>query len=185
MRRFPKLLALLPALWLAACASLIGPRQVDLPLSRLQQDLERRFPYDERFLGLFDVHAGNPRLVLRPESGRVAVALDVAVAPILGGRGWQGGLTLSGVPRIDVQRSQLVLADPRVDELRGDGMGSGPGGQGGQLARIATSLAALFVGEVPVHSFRPADFRYAGVSFTPVKIDTLADRLVVTFEPVK
>jgi hypothetical protein len=56
---------------------------------------------------------------------------------------------------------------------------------GPQVARVASFLAAQTISDIPVHSFRPGDFRYAGVSFVPVKIDTRSDRLVVTFDPVK
>jgi hypothetical protein len=167
---------------LAACSSLIGPREVDLPLSRLQREVARRFPLDERYLGLLDVHAANPALALRPESGRIALALDVSIASALTGSLWQGSVTLSGVPRLDVGRGLLALAEPRIDDIRGAGIDNA---LGGQVARVASFLAAQIVGEVPVHRFQSTDFRFAGVSFVPVKIDTRADRLVVTFEPVK
>jgi len=47
--------ALLACGLLAACSTLIGPRQVELPLERLQQSLVRKFPMHHRVLTVFDV----------------------------------------------------------------------------------------------------------------------------------
>lgn len=179
MKRF---LLLLLACLLAACSSLIGPREVDVPLSRLQEGVARRFPFDQRYLGLLNVHAANPSLALRPESGRIQLSLDVSVTPIIGNGGWRGGVTLSGAPRVDGGARALTLSEPRVEDIRGDGMGDG---LGPQVARVASYLAAQLVGDVPVYRFRDGDFRYAGISFMPARIDTRADKLVVTFDPVK
>jgi hypothetical protein len=178
-----RLLAALALLLAAACASLVGPREVDVPLSRLQEGMERRFPYTQRYLGLFDVSAVNPRLAMRPEENRIAATLDLSVRPVLVlGRGLGGTLTLSGVPRVDMARGVLLLAEPRVDALRLPGLDQA---FGGQLANIASFLAAQLLGDLPVHAFAPGELRYAGVQFAPQKIVTQADRLVVTFAPVK
>jgi hypothetical protein len=179
MKRF---LLLFLACLLAACSSLIGPREVDVPLSRLQEGVARRFPLDQRYLGLLDVHAAHSALALRPESGRIALSFDVDITPVLGGGAWRGGVTLSGMPKIDTGARALMLSEPRVEDIRGDGMGEG---LGPQVARVASFLAANFIGDVPAYRFRDSDFRYAGIAFSPVRIDTRADKLVVTFDPVK
>jgi hypothetical protein len=76
----------------------------------------------------------------------------------------------------------LLLGEPRVDRLDIDGLERGVGSQ---LAGVATFLAQTLIGDLPVHTFAPETLRYAGVSFTPVKIVTRSDRVVVTFAPVK
>jgi hypothetical protein len=75
-----------------------------------------------------------------------------------------------------------LLGDPRVDELDIDGLERGVGSQ---LAGIASFLAQALLGDLPVYTFAPGTLRYAGVSFSPVKIVTRSDRVVVTFAPVK
>jgi hypothetical protein len=178
-----RLLILLAALLLAACAALIGPRDVEVPQARLQESLERRFPFSQRYLGLFDVSAVNPRVALLPEQNRISAAMELAVRPIIGmGSGMRGSLTVSGVPRVDAARGVLLLGEPRVDALDIDGLERGVGSQ---LAGIASFLAQNLIGDLPVYSFSPETLRYAGVSFTPVKIATRSDRVVVTFAPVK
>ena len=178
-----RLLIFLAAVLLAACAALIGPRDVEVPQARLQDSLERRFPFSQRYLGLFDVSAVNPRVALLPEQNRISAAMDLSVRPVIGmGSGVSGSLTVSGVPRVDTARGLLVLGDPRVDDLNIDGLGRSVGSQ---LAGIASFLAQALLGDLPVYTFEPATLRYAGVSFTPVKIVTRSDRVVVTFAPVK
>ena len=173
----------LAALLLGACAALIGPRDVDVPAARLQEGLERRFPFSQRYLGLFDVSAVNPRVALLPGQNRISAAMDLSVRPVIGlGSGVRGSLTVSGVPRVDAARGVLLLAEPRVDQLDIDGLERG---LGAQLAGVASFLAQNLLGELPVHAFAPGTLRYAGVSFTPVKIVTLSDKVVVTFAPVK
>ena len=180
MKRLPVLLA---AFLLAGCAALIGPRDVEVPQARLQESLERRFPFSQRYLGLLDVSAVNPRVALLPQQNRISASMDLAVRPLIGiGSGVRGSLTVSGVPRVDAARGVLLLADPRVDALDIDGLERGVGSQ---LAGVASFLAQAVIGDLPVHTFNPGTLRYAGVSFTPVKIATGSDRVVVTFAPVK
>ena len=177
-----RLLALSMAVLLAACAALIGPRDVEVPRARLQESLERRFPFNQRYLGLFDVSAVNPRVALLPDQNRISAAMDLSVRPVIGvGGGVRGSLTVSGVPRVDAARGVLLLGEPRVEDLNIDGLERG---LGSQLAGIASFLAQTLIGELPVYTFAPGTLRYAGVSFTPVKIVTLSDRVVVTFAPV-
>jgi len=183
MKRLLMWMTLLATLLLAACASLIGPRDVEVPQARLQESLEHRFPFNQRYLGLFDVSAVNPRVALLPDQNRISAAMDLAVRPIIGsGTGMRGSLTVSGVPRVDAARGELLLGEPRVDELNIDGLERG---LGSQLAGITSFLAQTLIGDLPVYRFAPETLRYAGVSFTPVKIATRSDRVVVTFAPVK
>lgn len=178
-----RLLAALGALLLTGCAGLIGPRDVEVPQAQLQEGLERRFPFSQRYLGLFDVSAVNPRLALLPEQNRISAAMDLAITPVLApGSGLRGSLTVSGVPRVDAAQGVLLLEQARVDELDIAGLDRAVGAQ---LAGVASFLAQNLLGGLPVHTFAPSTLRYAGVSFTPLKIVTRSDRLVVTFAPVK
>ena len=186
-----RLLTILALLLLASCAALVGPRDVEVSQARLQESLERRFPFNQRYLGLLDVSAVNPRLALLPGQNRISATMDLSVRPVLGigsgigsgsGSGVRGSLVVSGVPRVDTARSMLLLGEPRVEKLDIDGLGRGAGSQ---LAGVASFLAQTLIGDLPVHTFAPEMLRYAGVSFTPVKIVTGPDRVVVTFAPVK
>src|SRR3954468_5856677 len=81
---------------LAACASLIGPRQVELPQERMQRDLDRKFPVHHRVLGAFDVELSQPQLAIQADNNRVALNFDLNVTPLLARQVWHGSMAISG-----------------------------------------------------------------------------------------
>jgi hypothetical protein len=182
-RRLGKVLAVLAAgSLLASCASLVGPRQVELPLAKLQAGLDRRFPIDSRMLELFRIRLSQPQLTLLPERDRVALTLQASVAPPFLAQSWTGNLALSGRLYIDAARGAVVMAEPRVDRFALDGV---PESYQRQLTAAANVLMDNLVQDVPVYSFRMEDLRYAGVQFVPTRIATTPSALLVTLEPIK
>ncbi|MGH8854115.1 MAG: DUF1439 domain-containing protein [Telluria sp.] len=166
---------------LAGCAGLTGPRQVELPLHKLQAGLERRFPLNKRLMELFEVRLSRPLLSVEPGTGRVALALDASVAPPFSRDVWSGSLAFSGRLVVDPGRAAVMMAEPHVDRLA---LGAGREAER-QLARVANSLADLVVRDLPVYTFNPDDLRYAGVQFIPTRIETTRSGLLVTLEPAK
>jgi hypothetical protein len=181
-RTIARLSIMLLALVLAACAGMLGPRDVDVPLSKLQASLEKRFPFNSRYLDLFDIHLSSPRLTLQPESNRVVTNFDASIAPVWVKRAWQGNFALSGVLAVDQAKNAVVLTDPRVETLNINGLDDK---YARQLAKIGGILAEEVFRNMPLYSFQPSDFHYGGTSFFPTKINTQTNGLVVTFEPVK
>lgn len=181
-RAIGRIFSILLALVLAACAGMLGPREVDVPLSKLQASLEKRFPFNSRYLELFDIQLSSPRLSLQPNSNRVLTSFDAAIAPAWLKRSWQGNFALSGVLAVDPAKNAVILTDPRVETLNINGLDD-------KYARQLTKISGLLAEEVfrgpPLYIFQPDDFRYAGTSFFPTKINTQSNGLVVTFEPVK
>ncbi|MDQ1815506.1 DUF1439 domain-containing protein [Massilia sp. CCM 9210] len=175
------LLALAGSL-LASCASVIGPRQIELPLSKLQAGMDRRFPISNRALEIFDIQLHRPQLSLAPGSGRVGVSLEAAVASPFTRQSWRGSLAMSGRPYIDAARNAVLMAEPRVDRFAIDGIDAA---QQRDLAAAANVLMNKVVADVAVYNFRPEDLRYAGVQFVPTRIQTTASSLIVTVEPAK
>lgn len=173
---------LLATLWLAGCASVIGPRAVEIPLSELQASMARKLPLKQRYLELLDVSVSNPRLSLQPSSNRIITTLDASIAPVFTRRNFTGSFTLSGMLAIDAARNAVVLREPRMENLTLDGVDAN---LTGQLAKISGQLAQQTLGDLPVYTFEPTQFRYAGVQFLPTRITTTARSLVITFEPVK
>ena len=167
---------------LASCASLLGPRQVEIPLHKLQAGIDRRFPVNNRALELFDIELSRPLLTLPAGDGRVALSMDVRIAPPFIKQSWNGSLALSGRPYVDVARGALLMGDPRVDKFAVDGMDEA---RQRLLGKLANVLMSKVIGDVPVYSFRMEELRYAGVQFVPTRITTTPDALVVTVEPVR
>jgi hypothetical protein len=167
---------------LASCASLVGPRQIEIPLSKLQAGVDHRFPVDNRVLELFDIRLSRPRLSLQAGTDRVALDMEAYVAPPFTKQSWTGSLALSGRLTVDAARGAVFMTEPRVERFAIDGVDEG---RQRQFARFANVLMNKAVGEVPVYSFRMEDLRYAGVQFVPTRITATADALVVTVEPAR
>ncbi|WP_229448736.1 DUF1439 domain-containing protein [Massilia sp. CF038] len=182
MLKFRTLLPLLALALLTSCASLVGPRDIELPLTKLQSGLERRFPISNRMLELFDVELSRPQLSLQSDAGRVGLSLDAVVAPAFLRQSWRGNLGLSGRLYIDPVRNAVMMAEPRVETFTVDGVDAA---RQRQLTGVANVLMEKVVLDTPLYHFRPDDLRYGGVQFVPTRIATSARGLVVTVEPAK
>ena len=167
---------------LAGCATVSGPREVVLPIEKLQSVLASKLPANSRYLDLIDINVTNPRLQLNPESNRVVVFVDATVTPVIGKKVLRGSFRMSGILAIDAARQAVIVQQPRMDELTIEGMDTPVAGQ---LAKVGGLLAARILQNVPVYTFTPEQLRDAGVQFSPSQISTTARALVVTFAPVK
>jgi hypothetical protein len=174
-------LLLMTCSMLSSCASLVGPRKVELPLHKLQAGLERRFPLSHPLMGLFDVRLQRPQLSLQPERDRVALALDASVSPPFARDTWSGSLAFSGRLYVDPGRPAVMMAEPRVERIA---IGANPEAER-QLARVASALIDTVVRDTPVYTFDMHDLRYAGVQYIPTRIETTRSGLLVTLEPAK
>lgn len=178
----PVLAILLATLLLSSCAALIGPRDVEFPLAKLQQSVDKRLPFSQRYLGLFEITADQARLALPAGQNRLSLAADVTVALPLLGKSWRGKMAISGVLALDNPQNAVTLTEPRLDRLTMDGMDDA---YAAQVTQIGNLLARQLLANVPLYTFKPDDLRYAGAAFMPTKIGTKPEQLVVTFEPVK
>ncbi len=183
MQKFKTLLLLaLAGMLLASCASLVGPRSVELPLHKLQASLDKRFPMNNRVLELFEIDLSRPQLRLDPDQGRVALAVDAMVAPPFLRQSWRGQLALSGRLVIDPVRSVVLLAEPRVERFTVEGVDEA---RQRQLGRVAGVLLDKVTTDLTLYHFRPEDLRYAGVQFVPTSINVTARGLSVSLEPAR
>ncbi len=173
---------LMVAVLLAACAALIGPRQVELPQERLQRDLDHKFPIHHRVLGVFDVELSQPRLAVLAENNRVALSFDLTVTPLLARQAWHGSMAISGRVRVDSPRNAIYIADAHVDRFVLDNIDEG---KRNQLASVANLLSDKLIKDVPVHTFKPEELRYAGVQFVLTGIDTRPGGLVANLQPAQ
>jgi hypothetical protein len=176
------LIAIVACGLLASCASLVGPRQVELPLDKLQAGLDRRFPMDNRMLELFNVRLSRPMLSLIPERDRVALTMHATVAPPFLSQLWNGSLDLSARLYVDAVRGAVFMAEPRVERFVIDGINES---YQRQLTKAANILMDEVIDDVPVYSFRMEDLRYGGVQFVPTRMTTTSRGLLVTLEPIK
>jgi hypothetical protein len=176
------LIAMAACSLLASCATIMGPREVELPLDKLQAGLDRRFPMNNRMLELFDVRLSRPMLSLIPERDRVALTMHAEVAPPFLRQSWNGSLDLSGRLYVDAARGGVFMAEPRVERFVIDGINES---YQRQLTKAANILMDKVIDDVPVYSFRMEDLRYGGVQFVPTRMTTTSRGLAITLEPAK
>ena len=167
---------------LSGCASLLPPQEIEIPLSRLQQSVQKNFPFNARYFDLFEVSLGNPVLSLQPTSDRLVLALEARVQPPLIKTPWQGELLISGGLRIDSVRRAVILTEPRLENIKLDAT---TGTYTSRLARLGSQLAEDLIGERVLYTFAPDAFVVAGKRFVPTGIATRKNSLVVSFEPAK
>lgn len=177
LRSVLALLAMLACGWLAGCASLIGPRQVELPLERLQQGIARRFPLDQRLLAIFDLQLSQPRLALMPDSDRVGLTVDAVLGSPLMAKSLRGALSLSGRLAIDAAGSAVVVTDARVEQIDIAGLDAQSRRQIVDVANVLTQKILL---DGELYHLRPEQLRYAGVQFVPTGIVVTSRGLTVT-----
>jgi|SRR5450830_1445517 len=183
LKRYAKFAApLMFAGLVAGCASLIGPREVELPQERLQTSLERKFPMHQRVLGVFEVELSHPRLAVQAENDRVALTVDLGVSPLLSRQSWHGSMLISGRLRVDSAHNAIYIADAHVDRFIVDNMDEG---KQAQIASVANLLSDKLIRDVPLHTFRPEELRYAGVQFVLTAIDTRPGGLVAKLQPAQ
>jgi hypothetical protein len=183
-------LALAASGLLASCASIVGPRRVELSQARLQAGLERRFPLRNRLLDLFDVQLTHPRLAILAQSERVGLTLDASVSPPFLRQSWRGTVGLSGRLVLEAAHDDahetanpaVFLTDVRVDRFDVDGIDAG---RARDLRQTAALLLNQMVRDLAVYTFHPEDLRYAGVQFVPTRLETAPGALVVTLEPAR
>lgn len=172
---------LVAAATLSSCASLLGPREVDIPLHKLQASLDRRFPMDNRLLELFDLRLSRPQLAVLPND-RVALTVDASVAQSFLRNPLAGSLAFSGRLVVDQARSGVFLAEPRLERFAISGIDESVSRQLSRAANVVLERAIL---DIPVYSFRMDELRYAGVQYTPTRIATTSNGLRVSLEPLQ
>ena len=168
-RRFAAFGAVVAALILASCATMLGPRNVEIPLAKLQEAISGRFPFNNRFLELLDIRVTNPRVALQPDANRILTSMDASIAPPFLNRSWNGSFAVSGQLRFDPAQSALVLAEPRVESFNVSGLDPL---YANQIARVGGLLAEQLLKDIPLYTFSPDELRYGGTRFNPTTITT-------------
>ena len=173
--------AALTAVLVAGCASFAGPRDYEVPLARLQRNIDQRFPLEHRALAVFDLRLQQPRLTMLPND-RIALSATLSVSSPLMRQQYGGSLALSGRLAIDQGRNAVMLTEARLDDFTLDGLDERTQRQVGSAVRL---LADGLVQDTPIYTWRPDELRYAGVQFVPTAIRTSAAGLSIHLEPLR
>ena len=165
---------------LVGCAGLLGPREVKLPLSKLQSSLDQRFPFTQRYLEVFDVSVERPKLSLKPQENRIQLDFDLIISPLFSNKRLNANLILSAGLTVDASRQGLMLVAPKVDLLQIDGVEANS-----RFSKLGSFMVERIFKDKPLHRYKEDDLRFAGMQFVPSGITIREQELIINLEPVK
>ncbi|MGC4060492.1 MAG: DUF1439 domain-containing protein [Aquabacterium sp.] len=143
---------------LAACASLLGPRTVEISREELTEKLGKQFPITKRIMAMLDVTAAPPRLDLIEDSNRIGMTFDLAAKELWSERAYNGTVGLSFGLRYEPSDLTIRLKDVRIEQVHIDGM---PPQFQRTLNNVGGQLVQDQLQDYPIHHFKPEDLRSA------------------------
>jgi hypothetical protein len=153
------LLAITVAAGLAGgCASLLGPRTVEISREELTDKLGKQFPTTKRVMRLLDVTAALPRLDMIADSNRVGVTFDLTAKELLFNQEYKGTVGLSFGLRYEPSDLSIRLKDVKIEQVHVEGL---PPAYQRALTNLGGQVAEDQLQDFPVHHFKPEDLRSA------------------------
>ncbi|MBI5926751.1 MAG: DUF1439 domain-containing protein [Aquabacterium sp.] len=143
---------------LAACATLLGPRTIEISRDELLTKLGKQFPTTKRVMKLLDVTASLPSLDLQEEKNRVTASVDLAARELLMGQEYKGKVALSFGLRFEPKDLTLRLTEPKVEQVAVEGL---PAIYQRALTNLGAKLVEETLNDYPVHQLKPEDLRTA------------------------
>ena len=143
---------------LAACASLLGPRTVEISREELTDKLGKQFPTTKRVLKLLDVTAALPRLDMIADSNRVGVTFDLTAKELLFNQEYKGTVGLSFGLRYEPSDLSIRLKDVKIEQVQVEGL---PPVYQRALTNLGAQMAEEQLQDFPVHHFKPEDLHSA------------------------
>jgi hypothetical protein len=172
-------LMLAATLLLAACATRLPPLVLTYSTAELESRLAERFPAQKRQSVLYELTLANPRVMLKPEAKRVAIALEIDLQFPLGGRGLKGSVTLSGKPRYDEATRGVFLEDGALDILDLERL---PAPLQEPLRAALSGVARDTLAKNPIATVKEEQLKRGPVMLTPKKFDVVAEGLRIEFD---
>lgn len=139
---------------------------------QMQEALARKFPFQRRFLGFFDVTLTNPQISLDPARNRISIQADASVESGLLRQPLTGPLAISSGLHYDSPTRSIRLDQPSVDRFD---LQNVPGGLGQQISAIGSLIAGQLLNDYAVYTFKPEQLKVAGVAVEPGTITVLPE----------
>ena len=172
------------AVLLAGCAALApGPRTIEIPEAKLAELISRQFPFNSRYLELFDVSLSAPRVRLMPAENRIGTAFSYSLGSLLlGARQFQGQLDLSYGLRFEPTDNTVRLSQVRVEGFEVPGV---PPLYASRANRLGALLAESLLQDLVIHRLKPEYLQAArGWGYQPGALNVLPGGLRLQLDPV-
>ncbi len=174
-----------PALLLGGCAMLSpGLRTVEISEARLVEIISTQFPFNSRYLELFDVSLAAPRVRLIPAENRIGIELGYKLGSfLLGAREYQGKLKLSHGLRFEPSDNTVRLSQVRVEDFEVPGV---PSAYAARANRLGALLAENLLKDFVIHRLKAEDLDIArGWGYQPGALTVQPGGLRLRLDPVK
>lgn len=167
---------------LAACGAMTpGERSIDIGERQILAAIEKRFPFNARYLDAFDVQLDSPSLSFRPDANRVGTRFALQATNRYLARPIAGTVDMSYGLRIEPSDNTVRMTEVRVDRMDIDGL---PEILRGQAERLGPFLAERFLSGTAIYTFKPDDVEKARrLGVAPGEIRVLPGGLRVTLKP--
>jgi hypothetical protein len=172
-------------LLLTGCAALApGPRTVDISQAKLVELINRQFPFNSRYLELFDVSLSAPQVRLMPAENRIGTAFSYSLGSLLlGARQLQGRLDLSYGLRFEPADNTVRLSQVRVEGFEVPGV---PPLYASRANRLSALLAESLLRDLVIHRLKPEDLQAVrGWGYQPGALTVLPGGLRLQLDPVQ
>lgn len=168
---------------LVGCASLLGPRTIEIPREALQARLAKAFPVTRRAMNLLDIEASAPTLALLPERNRISAGFDLTGRELLSGQAYQGHVAMSFGLRYEPSDLSIRLRDVTVDQINVDGL---PPMAERTLTRLGAQIVEAQLQDHIVHQLKPEDLRSAdrlGYQVSSIQVNATGLAIHLTPQP--
>jgi hypothetical protein len=176
------LLLAITTFFLAACATLAGPRILTLSEADIAHMLESHGPFQKRLLEVLDVKVNRPSVRVLPETNRLSTDLDVSTTERVSGKTYSGHLAVDYALRYDESVQAIRMTQVRVNKLQLDNL---PSPQQAGLARLGSLIAEQLLNDAVIYRFKPADLKNAeGKGYKPGAVTVTSRGVEVTLAPI-
>lgn len=183
-RAFAQLITLaLAAGILPGCAGVLGPRSVTISEEELTHHLAQRFPVERSLLDWIDLRLDTPRVVLRPDTNRVAVEMGFELRERLSRRSFPLRIGLDSALRYDAGVGAVVLSDVKVQRI---GVAGLPEQVAPVVLQLGAPLAERLLEGMAIHRFTQQQLTSAaGHGLRPDAIRVTPRGVEMTLVPLK
>lgn len=159
----------LMSLMLAGCTgNPFMPNQFSFTTAQMQASLDKKFPVDKKYLGIFDLTITNPKVVTQPETKRLMLSFDAKVYTLGYDHILNSSVNLTTNLAYDLAKHSVVLKDPRLDKVTFAGLSSG---QVEGLNQIVAIMVREQLEGVSIYTFKPEQLRYLGTNVEPESLE--------------
>jgi hypothetical protein len=165
---------------LSGCAT-SKPKQIDISQAQLQEMVNKRFPYQARWLDAIEITATAPKLLLQPGAGTVSANIDVAAADRVFNRQYRGSLQVVSGLRYEPSDNTFRFSGVKVDRFGVQGL---PAAYAPETARLGALLAEQLLENYVIYALTPQQsqtLRDAGLKVSAMRISEAG--LSITLSP--